>query len=156
MFDNLEERVRHRKTNAYAIQFTNGRHDEYKALIHDTYDAPLIEVDCATIDDYDAFFEALADDLVTNPSDVMNPTWAVEDHFKQEGGSLILYNFHELDRETTSDLAMYIKGLREGLDSSGDAEFAIALTTDDTDALFIGNGDLTGRVLTLNIHEDYT
>lgn len=156
MFDSIEDRVRHQLPNAYAVQFTNGTHDEYETLIHKTYPEPHVEVDCTRIDDYDDFFDTLADELSTKPSDYLSDHYFVNDYFLSNGGSLILYNFHELDSETTSDLAMYIKGLREDVNFDTFKEFGIAITTDDTDALFIGNGDLSGRVLTIDLTEDTT
>lgn len=154
MDQSIEERVERRIPNAYAIQFTNGSSDEYDSLIGGTYPEPRIEVECAAINDYDDFLDILADDLTTHPSDYLSGHYFINDHFLQEGGSLVLHDFHELNGETASDIAMYIKGLWEDISFDGWQEFAIAVTTDDPSALFAANGDLSGRVLTIDLAED--
>lgn len=154
MFDSIAERVSQRLPSAYAIQFTNGTHDEYTSLIHDTYPGPFVEVDCAAIEDYDDFLDAIADETTTDPSDSLSSHYFINQHFLNEGGSLVLYNFHELDDETTSDIAMYIKGLWEDISFDGWQDFGIAITTDDTGAVFVGNGDLSGRVLSIDLSDD--
>lgn len=152
--DSVTERVEHRLSNSYAIQFTNGSHDEYTDIIEEAYPEPHIEVDCAEIDDYDDFLKILADKLSTNPNDYLSSHYFINDHFLRKAGTLVLYNFHELDSETTSEIAMYIKGLWEDINFDTLKEFGIAITTDDPEAVFRGNRDLSGRVLTIDLEED--
>lgn len=150
----LEDRISRQLHRAYAIQLTGGTHDDYTTLIHDLYPEPRVEVDCATIDSFDDFLDTITDDLTT--AQVGDSARHINKHFAAEEGSLVLYNFDEMDDDTIREMAMYLKGLWEDLNYSSDPHIAIAITTDDASALFAGNGDLAGRVLTLNLTEHDT
>lgn len=151
MDNSFKERVEDGIFRGYATQFTGSDHSTYQDLIHDTFPGPYVEIDCAAILDYDEFFVAMGPQLVTTLEEFYQPWMAVEDHFDAEKGTLVLYNFDELDSKTATDVAQYIKGLWEDQNHDSKREFAIAITTDDPDALYRGNGDLSGRVRTLNL-----
>lgn len=156
MFDSAKEKVDRYIGTYYALQLTGGTQEEYESLINETHPSPIISLDCATLDGYEDFLEAIGEDLSTDPSDYFGKTSHIEDHFRAEGGSLVLYNLDQLGPGETEELAvdedthsmgMYLKGFAEQTDAK------IALTAEDTERIFLANGDLAGRVQTVDLSE---
>ena len=148
----MRERISWRVSNVYAIQFITDDHYEAMAIIGLTHHHPYVQVDCTEVMDYDDFFDVIAGYSFVDIGAAHDQKIAAREHFRQAGGSLILKDFHALDRETAGEIADYLKGLAESLIDETD-DFSIAITTNDPTLLFDANGELTGRVSTFDVTE---
>jgi hypothetical protein len=149
MYDTPEEAVERYKNNAYALQFTNGTREEYETLFEEAYPEPRTSIECTPEMDVDALIGAIADELGLDIERDPSPRVTISSRFSEQGGSIMLYEYDQLDDDTARFVAQYMKGVAETA-----RDLCIAYTVEDTDALYRANPDLSGRVRPVDFSTD--